>query len=185
MTRYVNNRFIIFGMLLLSVILPVAAPGQMIPAGIQVKFQGDSTLHGFAGTVEHASITNSRSPGGHDITEVHLPVRKMKTGNNTRDNRMYRMFDAENFPDITGTMDARNWLEPISAGAVPISLTICGRNREIMAEMSSAVSTNGFPVHRLAFDVSLSSFGLTPPAVVGLIRVKDTVHVTADIITHQ
>jgi len=184
MMRYVNKRLVIFHLLLLAV-FPFTAPGQMAPMEVHIKFNGDSTLHGFAGTAGHASITNSRSPDGQDVMEVHVPVRKMKTGNNSRDSRMYRMFHADSHPYITGMMDARHMIDSGVAETVPVSLTICGSSRDVMADISSVVTTSGRTVRRLAFDVSLASFGLTPPAVVGLIRVKDTVHVTADIVAQQ
>jgi len=72
--------------------------------------------------------------------EVHVPVRKMKTGNNSRDSRMYRMFHADSHPYITGMMDARHMIDSGVAETVPVSLTICGSSRDVMADISSGKS---------------------------------------------
>ncbi len=151
---------------------------------VRISFSGDSTLHGFQGDVTTVQVRVDES-GEPAMIRIMVPVRDMHTGHDGRDSRMYAMFEtsppARPPPEvIVGVAEHSALWSGEEGGRVPISLTLHGRTHVVTAARTVIREAGTPPVIRLTFEVSLQRFGLTPPVVLGMIRVRDTVRVTAD-----
>ncbi len=184
--------FRIIGMLLtfllaLSVVVTGAAE---LNGSCQIRFSGDSTLHGFSGVAscEPFTFKNLKGQGEESLFEkgrVKVAVVRMDTDNDSRDSKMFKMFDAGNFPFISGHFPQFNPQQLIarmqSDMHLPFELTIRDISNSVDATLKD-INLNGDQLTFTAeFPVSLASFGLEPPGVLGIIRVADDVQVAVDV----
>jgi len=153
------------------------AATRSLAAPVTISFEGDSTLHRFSGVAENHATEVSMSADGNRMLLVTIPVRSLDTGHEGRDEQMREMFDAEHFPEIRGSAKVATMMDSAQA-MVPVELTIRNQTRIIEAR-KDADATDPAGNVRLSWNVSLSSFGLKAPTVIGLIRVYDEVKVTA------
>lgn len=154
---------------------------ERLEATATIKFTGDSTLHGFEGTVAtqpFAVEINEDAVTGKlrlsATTAVRVP--DMTTHHGKRDKNMFKMLDLENFTLISGALtDAA--VPQDGSGEALLRLKIRDVEQEIVATLSDWKRGDGQASCRMAFPVSLKAFGLKAPSVAGLIRVGDTVMV--------
>ena len=152
-----------------------------------IDFSGSSTLHDFAGTAACDPFTIALANGQYSLVgeKISVPVAGMDTDNGKRDEKMRGMFDIENFPSISGRVEALtpqllSALKPDQAeqkGQLPLHLKI----RDIDLTQTALVSNIQENDRQLELDLelelSLKSYQLKPPSVLGLIRVGDLVKV--------
>ena len=62
---------------------------------------------------------------------------------------------------------------------IPFTLEIAGVKQELVAKVSKLVTEGSRRTFDAAFEVSVKSFGLKTPSIMGLIRVNDIVKVTS------
>jgi hypothetical protein len=113
----------------------------------------------------------------------------MDTDNSSRDKKMYAMFEQDKYPEIQvlfADLDPDVVLPQLQAtGAVPGSLEFDLRIREISqsvrAEIRDLVVTPERILFVMEFPLSLDSFQLKAPSVLGFIRVDDQVRVEASV----
>jgi hypothetical protein len=167
------------GVLILTA--PRGALGLEHTAVADIVFRGTSTLHGFEGSVrsEPFKVELHEDPASQVksfSTAVSLAAADLTTAHKKRDKNMYKLLDVAHFKVISASI--KDALLPNKAESdVEVVLAICGKVQTIPATLSE-LHVEGEPAAlRLAFSVSLKSFGLKPPSVMGLIRVGDIVEV--------
>lgn len=154
----------------------MALADQRAASWLNIKFTGDSTLHGFSGTLQQGDAIKATFGDRRDRVRITVPVLGLDTDHAARDKRMYKMFESDTFNDITGEADYEVVLDE-STPDVPLTMTIHGVSREVIARRMPATNDTV----ALEFDLSLAAFDLKPPSVIGLIRVSDNVHVAVSL----
>ena len=159
---------------LLSLVIAHADENSARPLSIQ--FKGDSTLHAFSGIASKSTMEIIPGEDDHTLVRVTVPVLGLDTDHNTRNKKMYGMFESDKFTHITGEADLATILDP-TAGSVALNMTIHGVTREIIAQRTTPDEGHV----SLACELSLVAFDLTPPSVFGLINVDDKVEVSVSL----
>jgi polyisoprenoid-binding protein YceI len=181
---------------LLALLLAAVAPAEAAEwrGSCEIRFDGTSTLHDFSGTVRSRPFAAATSPvGGKPLiprVTIDVPVDEMKTGNETRDRQMREMFQSDKYPLIRAfavnvdpdSLGNNLRSGPKSNAIIDITLKIRETERRIRATAGNLKEDGGRIAFDLEFPVSLESFGLTPPTVFGIIRVKDAVKVGARVV---
>ena len=174
---------------LLSLLVLVAGAADL-NGTCNIRFSGKSTLHGFNGLASCESFTfdKLKGPGGEPLLGdgmVKIMVVHMDTDNDSRDGKMFKMFDAENFPYLLGHFPQVNLQQLIariqSEKSLPFELTIRDITNSVDATLKNIDFSNGLLTFTAEFPVSLASFNLRPPGVLGIIRVADEVQVAVDV----
>jgi len=167
---------------------------QGVKGRCEIQFSGSSTFHGFSGEVRSRPFElepQLDTSSGHARWSgaVEVAVAEMDTGIERRDRKMREMFDAERFPlivaDFSNVGDAA--LARARSGGefdLDFNLTIRDAKRPVTAKASHWTEQGLGASFDVAFELSLKSFGLEVPPVLGLLRVDDVVtlsaHVTLD-----
>ncbi len=154
-----------------------------------VKFHGDSTLHGFDGTVKNVPLTVKMrgEPGSRTVTATSdVTVKDMDTDDDSRDANMMKMFRQTEFPLIKVEVPKaeEGKLRPAGGkpGAMTVKLTIAGKSRNIDAAVTNLKEAPKDLSFDLAFPVSLAAHELPAPSVLGgLVKVADKVDVTVHV----
>jgi len=171
------------------------APAEEIRGTCDLRFLGVSTLHNFSGTVRCLPFLADlvKNPGGGTgipVVEVDVPVDEMDTGNGSRDGQMREMFQSDRFPRIHGTVkeidvDAIR-KEGAKEGGGRAAFDLVLRIRSVERTVRASVANLREEGNRVGFDVefpvSLEEFGLEAPSFLGIIRVRDKVTVTGNVL---
>ena len=177
-------------LLFLVLLLPFPSSADEVWKGVSnVYFKGYSNLHDFEGSVDKVPLKVTVTPGkdGRVISAVtEVPVKQMSTHHEERDQNMMEMFQETAFQQIKVEVNRvpEGELSPKGAkpGALPVALTIAGTRSVVNGSVSGLTESAGSAAFDLKFQVSLKAFKLKAPgALVGLVRVKDTVDVVAHI----
>jgi len=164
---------------------------QGVQGRCEIRFFGSSTLHDFSGEVSarpfqltpHIDASNGRAWWSGSIE---VAVVDMNTGIERRDRKMRAMFDADRFPHIVADLPgirsaalarARSGVE----SNFDFSLTIRETKRPVTAKISNWTEDERRASFGAEFELSLDSFGLEVPPVLGLLRVGDVVRVRAQV----
>ncbi len=149
--------------------------------GVSIRFHGESTLHGFDGHAETADVHMEETPEGVGRIVATVSVPTMTTDHAARDRRMAAMFDAATFPILTGSATAADLVAATDGSTMPLDVVIAGHTNTLTAtcRVIPGEAADGGASREWSFPVSLRAFGLKAPSVIGLIRVSDTVEVTA------
>ena len=161
-----------------------------IRGACDVAFLVTSTLHDFPGSARclpFAAVL-ARDAGGRQAipsVEVDVPVEGMDTRNKSRDVQMREMFRSERFPRIRAAahdVDVERLRVEMGKGregnaSIDLLLRIRDVERKVRATASNLKESGERVSFDLEFPVSLKEFDLTPPSVLGIIRVGDKVSV--------
>lgn len=178
----------------LAIVLLALLAGHSIAGNIQgtcdVRFLGTSTLHDFSGTVTSRPFAApvSRDAAGNPVVprvELEFPVEGMRTGNDSRDEKMREMFLSDRHPVVravardvdAGKFRERMRKDPGGKTPLEVTLVIRGVERKIPASAGNWREEGGRSAFDVEFPVSLKEFELKPPSVLGIIRVADRVDV--------
>jgi polyisoprenoid-binding protein YceI len=157
------------------------------------RIDARSNLHPFEGHTDTLEFTVRGTPeGGDTLLEASfaVPVRSLSTGNDSRDRDMYKMFEADTYPDITVKVPpvALSRLRPDGSpssgesGTVPFEMTIRTTTRTIRGRVERWRESGERCTFTTRFAVSLKRFGLEPPRpFFGALYVEDTVRVAAPV----
>ncbi|MBW6510625.1 MAG: YceI family protein [Desulfuromonadaceae bacterium] len=182
---------------ILSVLLLVAltAEAAVINGQCSIRFAGDSTLHGFDGKAvcqPFTLISEKDSTAIEHLRPATIMVRvdSMDTANASRDAAMREMFDSKNSPFIEGLVGELNTREALrimtpaadQSGKVAFELKIRGQVQRVQADVYNLDVGAEKTSFTLKFSLSLASFQLEPPSVIGIIRVADQVAVEVDVV---
>jgi len=182
------KRLCVLGCLLLFS-LPAAA--QDLKGSCAIRFFGDSTLHAFDGTgaCEPFVVTIEGEPPERRVVpaQVDVSVAGLDTDNASRDKKMRGMFDSAHYPRIVGRFKQLDpdallaaWQESPD-GKLQFELQIRDVTQPVEARVSNLKVSNDRISFTLDFSLSLKSYQLDPPGVLGIIRVADTVRVEVDV----
>jgi len=158
----------------------------------KVAFAGKSTLHDFDGTVSAepftVTITNFENPASADASaEVLVKASKMDTGNKKRDVEMRKSLDLDTYPEISVSVKnlTAEKTNPRTSGAapeptvIPFTLKLKGKTHQLTGKVSDWSYADDRITCTVSFPISLSEAGIKPPSVLGLVKVKDGIAVTA------
>ena len=169
--------WILAGLLLASQAHPVRA--EVWQGKADIEFQGTSTLHDFSGTVRARPFTlvgtleeSSATLGG----TATVAVAEMDTRHAKRDENIRKMFAADRFPLMTGAVDPIR-VEPATRPQLPLRLTVRDRTQTVPATLTRWQLEAGTLQFDLELVLSLRALGLSPPVLMGFIRVGDAVSV--------
>ena len=155
-----------------------------------IRFFGDSTLHGFEGKAACQPFTFTSEKESTVIRQPTVTVRidSMDTDNGSRDKKMRKMFDSQNFPVIEGNfadLEPEKVLNQMQAtgdqpGQLEFNLKIRDQIQPVKAEIHDLNVSPEAITFTMKFALSLKSFALEAPGVLGIIRVADQVDVEVD-----
>jgi len=174
-----------WGGVLLAVLLPPHGFAQSTvpahwPAEAIVRFEATSTLHDFGGTVSAQPFVLKVSSNQWSA-EADVLAGLMNTANAKRDRNMHEMFNTNDYPRLHGT---------IAPAAIPVSgtttnvilnLKIRDQQHDLPVAISDWSETDSNLTFHAEWDVSLKQFKLKPPSVLGVVRVGDVVHLSAEV----
>lgn len=147
-----------------------------------ITFSGTSTMHDFKGQVSASPFVITVQPDEHDgfwcTAEIDVPVRKMKTGDDDRDDNMYEMFEDEKFPKIQGRIQK---VLVSKDKPVPVNIRIRDVEQNVPVTVSNWKKTADELSFQIAFQLSLEKTKLEPPSFLGIINVGDRVDVTVQV----
>jgi len=184
----------VIGVLLLA----TAASALTLQGRCDIHFSGQSTLHDFDGKVacQPFTLTSDALPetaGSLRQPVIKVMVGEMNTDNTSRDKKMRAMFEEEKYPEIQGLFDdidperlLRQWQEKEeTSGTLEFDLQIRQVKQRVTATTENLLVTPEQISFVLSFPVSLASFQLKPPSVLGFIKVDDQVQVEVQVILLQ
>ncbi len=173
-------------MMALAFLLSVSAlsADETWEATAEVSFSGTSTLHDFEGTGAPKDFTITVNGESRASFKAVLPVKTLDTDNKRRDKKMREMFRADKHPNILGK--AEN--VPVAAmkpgdgpGKLPVRFTIAGTSKELDTDVSNWQQEDGKISFDVVFSVSLKSFKLKAPSLLGVFKVGDQVGVSVHV----
>ncbi|NCD22658.1 MAG: YceI family protein [Spartobacteria bacterium] len=181
---HVNHLFRIglFGWILPGVLLASRAQPartEVWQGKADIEFQGTSTLHDFSGTVRTRPFTlvgtldESAATLGGTAT---VAVAEMDTRHAKRDENMRKMFAADRFPLLAGVLNPIRF-EPAARPELPLHLTIRDQTQTVPATLTRWQRESETLQFDLNMVLSPRALGLSPPVLMGFIRVGDAVSV--------
>lgn len=153
---------------------PWGLPQKLSDNNTTINFELDSTWHrvngiatGIKGEVWLNELSDPRSVRG----EITLPVGQMKTGNFSRDQKMYRVMDKEEFPKITMNITGTEELcvpevvvsDPCSFH-LKATLRIAHGTKELVIPAQLKRIESGYEV-KGEFPILWSDFGIKDPSI--------------------
>lgn len=163
-----------------------------------IRFYGESTLHDFEGQVacQPFLLEGHAVAGEKEIIlepEVIVLVTEMDTDNDGRDKKMHSMFDSDNYPEIKGLfadLDPEQVMQQLKKtgqgeGTLEFDLQIRDIKQRIKASTRELTITPEQIGFVMEFPLSLSSYALEPPSVLGMIKVDDQVRVETHVILQR
>lgn len=189
-----NIPYPIAAVLLLGIIHVSKAEDTNWSGTCKVHFSGQSTLHDFEGTVAAdpftVSVSDIANPADATASAtVVVRASGMDTGNEKRDVEMHKSMDVANHPEIVVEIDhlAVASTRPAADGPVPrptvipFKMTLKGKSHEINGQVSNWSYSEKEASFTVSFPVSLKNSGIKPPNVLGLVKVKDEILVSASL----
>ena len=157
------------------------------PESSRIEIFFESTLHdvqgqatGLSGKVEFDPATGSVQT----MPAVVIEVKSLTTFHQSRDRAMYEMFQIETFPEIRWEAEKMECPPVHEQGPVVCRaagpLTIRDVIRTVSFDVMMTKIAEGKFKASAAVELSLKSFQLKPPSILGIIRVDDTVHLRVD-----
>ena len=171
-------------------LLATAASALTLDGNCDIRFFGQSTLHGFDGQVacQPFTLSSEGETGKHSIIRqpvITVLVGEMDTDNSSRDKKMHAMFEQDKYPQIQGLfadLDPELLLQQLQAedetpGQLEFDLRVREINQRVLAATRDLVVTAEQISFTMEFTLSLTSFELQAPSVLGFIKVDDQVQV--------
>lgn len=179
-------------------LLATVASALTLQGRCDIHFSGESTLHDFDGNVACQPFTLTSDAVRETGSRLRQPVvtvmvREMNTDNTARDKKMRAMFEEEKYPEIQGLFGdldpekiLQQWQEQEGArGTLTFDLQIRQVKQRVTATTRDLLVTPEQISFVMSFPVSLASFQLKPPSVLGFIKVDDQVHVDVKVFLVQ
>ncbi len=171
-------------------LLATTASALTLEGSCDIRFFGRSTLHGFDGTAACQPFTLTtpgeiRDSGMVRQTVVEALVEEMDTGNAIRDKQMHAMFEQKSYPKIQGLFTDLNpdvVIQKLQANndastRLEFDLRIRDISQRVQAVTRDLVVNPEQISFTIKFPISLASFRLQPPRVLGFIKVDDQIQV--------
>jgi len=156
----------------------------------KITIHGTSSMHDWeesATKVEWSGKIKVNGTNIHDVVGVivKIPVTSIKsTKGKTMDNKTYEAFKSDKNPDITYKLSGGS-IKPGILASVG-TLTMAGVSKKISMNINYKVLPNG-DIHLTgSHTINMLDYGMEPPkAVMGTIKVGETVTVKLDLTLHQ
>jgi hypothetical protein len=184
--------------MVIFLLLATTATALTLEGSCDLRFIGQSTLHGFngKGVCQPFTLTSAAETGGSGIIRqavVEVLVAEMNTDNSDRDKKMHAMFEQKTYPQIQGLfadLDPDLVLQRMQGmDAAPGRLEFDLRIREISQRVQAVTRNLAITPEQISFTMefplSLASFQLRPPSVLGFIKVDDQIQVEARVVLRQ
>lgn len=184
----------LIGVLLLS----TTASATTLDGVCEIRFFGQSTLHDFVGkvTCQPFSLSDEGprdTDGRLQAPRVKVLVREMDTDNTRRDKTMRAMFEEDKYPEIQSQLadlDLAALLQQLQEREeVPETLEFDLQIRQIKQRVKATTRERRVTPEQISFildfPLSLASFQLKPPSVLGFIKVDDQVLVEVEVLLRQ
>lgn len=185
---------ILFALFLITLLLiqPAEAYAQTLYSIDQEKsrleYSFKSTLHPVKGDVlEFSGQLRVDNPDGIQLKSgrVVVTASSLDSNNKKRDEKTDEMLDVAAYPQLIFTVESFSQVEEIGelerTGKIKGTLAIKDITREI--ELKVKILKSGDQIHLTGSgEISLKSFELKPPSVLGMIRVFDPVTVNFDVL---
>lgn len=179
-------RYLMFIILVLTLTVATAA-ARDYQGGCDISFYGRTAFKGFRGTVSCQPFSVSEVNGFVESPVISVRVAQMDTNNAKRNIQLREMFEEDKFPLITGSADRIPMEDilsilkrgPSATTEVSFQLTIRDITHQVAATIKNLVETETSITAELEFAVSLASYQLSPPSLLGIIRVADIIKATA------
>ncbi|MGK2904745.1 MAG: YceI family protein [Desulfuromonadales bacterium] len=191
------NRTILTSMTLF-LLVATTATALTLDGNCDIRFFGQSTLHGFEGKVacQPFTLTSAGETGEDKIirqTVVEVLVVEMDTDNSGRDTKMRDMFEQKSYPLIQGLfadIDPDLVLQQLQGvesapGRLEFDLRIREISQRVQAMTRDLVMTPEHISFAMEFPLSLTSFQLQPPSALGFIKVKDQIQVKVRVLLQR
>lgn len=178
--------------LVVAVSQTVSAQTEKWSGSCEVTFSGASTLHDFSGKVTSEPFTVAVSgfdePTSARVTcKVIVKAKGMDTGNEKRDEAMYKSLDVVTYPEIVVDISELKAAEtqPVTDGnlprptVIPFTMSLKGKTHQLNGSVSDWTYDGRTVACTVSFPVSLNDSGVKPPSVLGVVKVKDEIKVSA------
>ncbi len=176
-------------------LLATTASALTLEGNCDIRFFGRSTLHGFDGTAACQPFSLATSGEIRDSaviqqTVVEVLVEEMDTDNAIRDKQMHAMFEQKSYPKIQGLftdLDPDVVMQQLQAkdnasSHLEFDLRIRDISQRVQAVTRDLVVNPEQISFTMEFPVSLASFQLQPPSVLGFIKVDDQIQVEVSVL---
>lgn len=184
----------LIGVLLLS----TTASALTLEGACKIRFFGQSTLHNFDGKVACQPFSLSGEGPGESGSALQKPrvkilVREMDTNNSSRDEKMHAMFEEEKYPEIQSQLAdlaLQELLQQLQERVeIPETFEFDLQIRQIKQRLKATTRELLITPEQISFmmdfPLSLASFQLKPPSVLGFIKVDDQVQVEVEVLLRQ
>jgi len=166
----------------------------------KLSFDGTSTIHSYSVNateingfliLDASILKRSTLANGSGIYEaqVSIPVKKMKSGKNGLDDRMYKTMNTGKFPDITYNLTAAHFISLPDTSQEWVQLHTTGKLTVAGTEKTIEMTVNGYllPDGKISFSgnksLLMSEFGIKrPKMMLGLLKTGDEVVVNFDLV---
>ncbi|MBI2933585.1 MAG: YceI family protein [Planctomycetes bacterium] len=149
-----------------------------------VGFDGESTLHKFAGNtmavegyIEFVKERVEETARAQFVVDA----RTLDTGNEGRDHEMHANYlESQKYPQMRfdlGSVALRTHGEALGDFTMKGTLEIHGTQKEVEIPCSAELRRDGYVHVKGAFRTKMSDFGITPPSKFGIINVRDEIDV--------
>lgn len=182
----------------LFLLFATTAPAMTLEGSCDIRFFGQSTLHGFDGQAacQPFTLNSEGETGKYGIMRqpvIKVLVGEMDTDNSSRDKKMHAMFEQDKYPQILGLfadLDPEVTLMQLkaadeAAGQLEFDLRIRAINQRVQAVTRDLVVTPEQISFVMEFPLSLASFQLKPPSVLGFIKVDNQVQVEVRVLLRR
>jgi len=172
------------------VLLATNADAMTLEGQCQFQFFSKSTLHKFdgKGACQPFTMISEQTVQGEELIrtpEIDVLVKGMDSDNAGRDEKMYDMFESDQYPVIKSMfkdLDPEVVLQQLSdkgniPGHLDFDLQIRDITRPVQASVRKLLVTPEEVSFEMEFNISLADYDLKPPSLLGVIRVDDQVRV--------
>lgn len=179
-------------------LLATTASALMLEGSCDILFSGRSTLHNFDGKVscQPFSLISEAGKELQDMPRqpvIKVLVSEMNTESTGRDEKMRAMFEEETYPEIQGLfgdLNPESLLQQLQESKeLPETLEFVLQIRQIKQQVKAKTHDLLVSPEQISFmmdfPLSLASFQLKPPSVLGFIKVDDRVQVEVKVLLRQ
>jgi hypothetical protein len=159
----------------------------------RVEFSGTSTFGGWSGTIDTEPFTVAvGKPDQIEVsplaTVISAQTDELKTSSERRDKVIKESMQSSDHPEIsvrlapdftmaqTRPVRKSGFLHPT---VIPFTVELLGKEYQMMAQVSNCRVENGVMCFGVSFPVSLKACGIKAPSVLGIIRVGDSISISA------
>ncbi|RBP38525.1 polyisoprenoid-binding protein YceI [Roseimicrobium gellanilyticum] len=156
----------------------------------EIAFSGNSTLHSWDGAVNAEPFVATVVTGDDDRPKslsatVKVKAAGMDTNNDKRDATMHKSMKVADYPLIEGKFQDISFTTIMPDGKtpsnLPFSLTLLGKKHDVVATVGNWKFGEDTATFDVSFSLSLKQCGINVPSAMLVVRVGDTVKVTASV----